>query len=79
MIVKIKNGFIRLEQPIYRKNFLVSVIGFIISSNLINIQTECSISIWRKIIVIKQGKYCKNKLNNISKPLIFSIKIIKLI
>lgn len=59
--VKIKNGFKTIEQPIYGDNLSVGVIGLNISSNLINSETDYSISIQGKIIIFKQRKYCINE------------------
>ena len=75
-VIKIRNGTIRLEKPIFGENLSVGVLGLVLSLdlNLINIETDCSLKVEEKIIEIKTGKYTIEELNNIVKPLLISVE-----
>ena len=73
-IIKIRNGFIRLENPLFGDNLFVGVSGLSITSNLIDIETDCLLKYEGKIVNIKQGKYTTEELNKIVSPLKISIK-----
>ena len=58
-IIKIRNGVIRLEKPIFGENLSIGVLGLVLSLdlNLVNIETDCLLKVEEKVIEIKTGKY----------------------